>query len=294
MGLFDKCKPLIGVVHLPPLPGSYGYRRRPFPFPRGPRYSIDEIVEYAVNEAKKYHASGFDAVIVENFGDKPYKQTVGQAEAAAMARVVAEVVKSVPIPVGVNVLRNSPYTALVVAHVSGASFIRVNSLCETRYAVEGIITPSMHQLAEAARELDVYDDILTGKIEVIADINVKHSYPVHAQGTDYNLVVKDCIERSGIPLAGMIITSPSTGVAPDVKYVEDMSNIIRSHHVPVIIGSGVKPENIARYWRLVDGFIVGTSVKLGEMTENVVQMERAQRLAQLVKRYREVWPCSSR
>ncbi len=291
MPLFAKCKPIIGVIHLPPLPGSYAYKKRPFPYPHGEKYDIEKIVEYAIQEATKYKQAGFDAVIIENYGDKPYKTEVGAAETAALTRVTSEVIENVDIKVGVNVLRNSPYHALVAAHIAGADFIRVNSLCETRYAVEGVLEPSMHQLAKAVSELDLYDEIISGKIEILADINVKHSMPISKE-VDYNLVVKDCIERLGFPITAMIVTSTSTGVPPDAKYVEDMSNLIRSHGLKIVVGSGVRAENIARFWRLADGFIVGTSVKLGEKTENVVSVEKASRLVQLVERYREVWPCS--
>ena len=49
---------------------------------------------------------------------------------------------------------------------------------------------------------------------------------------------------------------------------------------------------MAKYWRYADAFIVGTSVKLGGVTENMVSVEQARRLAEIVARYREVWPCT--
>ncbi|MEB3788525.1 MAG: BtpA/SgcQ family protein [Desulfurococcales archaeon] len=288
--IFGKCKPVIGVVHLPPLPGSYGYRRRPYPYPHGKKMGIESIIEYAVNEALKYEKAGFDAIIVENYGDKPYKMRVGAGETAAMARIVSEVRKALSIPVGVNILRNSPYEALYVAHISGASFIRVNSLCETRASVEGLIEPSVKQLAQAITELDIYDDIMEGKISVLADINVKHSYPIY-ETYNIKLTVRDCIDRAGFPIKSMIITGPSTGYAPEVEYVEEIAGIIREHGARAIVGSGIRPENIARFWRLADGFIVGTSVKLGEETENVVSIEKAEDLVSIIERYRQTWPC---
>ncbi len=288
--LFTKCKPIIGVVHLPPLPGSYGYRKRPFPLPHGRLMDIEAIVEYAVNEAKKYEKAGFDAIIVENYGDKPYKLRVGIGETASLVRVVSEVRKHVSIPVGVNVLRNSPYEAAYVAHISGAQFIRVNSLCESRASVEGLIQPSIRELALAIRELDLYEDLLSGKLEILADINVKHSYPIY-ESYNIRLTVRDCLDRAGFPISAMIITGPSTGYPPEVEYVEEASSIIREFGAKAIVGSGVKPENIARFWRLADGFIVGTSVKLGGKTENVLSMEKATDLVGIVERYRKSWPC---
>ncbi|MGH7161872.1 MAG: BtpA/SgcQ family protein, partial [Planctomycetota bacterium] len=53
--------PVLGVVHLLPLPGS-------------PRYAggIDAVVARAVKDARAYAAGGADAVIVENYGDAPF------------------------------------------------------------------------------------------------------------------------------------------------------------------------------------------------------------------------------
>lgn len=290
MGLFDKCKPLIGVVHLPPLPGSLLYKRRPFPYPHGARMDIDSIVEYAVSEAKKYSEAGFDAIIIENFGDKPYKMRVGVGETASIVRVVGEVKRAVNIPVGVNLLRNSGYETLYAAHISGASFVRVNSLCELRVSVEGIMEPAMRDIARALQELDIYNDVLEGRLEILADINVKHSKPF-ARDYKPEVLIKDCLERSGYPVSALIVTGESTGVEPPPEHVESVARIASEYNVKTIVGSGVKPENIAKYWHASDGFIVGTSVKLGEYTENVVSLEKARTLSSLVERYRQTWPC---
>jgi membrane complex biogenesis BtpA family protein len=289
VGLF-MCKPLIGVVHLPPLPGSYGYKRRPYPFAHGHRFSIEEIIEYAIGEARKYYEAGFDAVLVENFGDKPYKLEVGHAETIALTVVTREIVKSVPIPVGVNVLRNSPHLALQIAHAAGAKFVRANSLCEIRYSVEGIIMPRMHDVARTIMELDLMDDLLEGRLEILADIDAKHTRPAGGQ-VNLNILIKDCTERCGFPISSIVATGSSTGEAPSISYVESLYEIAKNNGLRLTIGSGIRIDNLAEFWRVADGFIVGTSVKLGEKTENTVSIEKAMRLANLVKRYRNVWPC---
>jgi predicted TIM-barrel enzyme len=54
---------LVGTVHLPPLPGSA----------RGRNASeIGMILDRARSDALRYAEGGFDAVIVENFGDVPF------------------------------------------------------------------------------------------------------------------------------------------------------------------------------------------------------------------------------
>ena len=74
-------KPLIGMVHLPPLPGS----------PRG-RQTLDEVLEVALDEARILEASGMDGLIVENVGDTPFfRESVPAITVAAMAVIVREV-----------------------------------------------------------------------------------------------------------------------------------------------------------------------------------------------------------
>src|SRR5688500_13204076 len=84
----------VGVVHLPPLPGS-------------PGYGDPDYVERAVRDARTLADAGFDALIVENFGDAPFfKDRVPPETIAAMACAVRAVREAVPLAVGVNVLRN--------------------------------------------------------------------------------------------------------------------------------------------------------------------------------------------
>ena len=284
------CKPLIGMIHLPPLPGSPGYRRRPYPYPHGSRYTMSDIVEYAVSEAAKYEDSGFDAVIVENYGDVPYKMRVGIAEAAALARIVAEVKRRTRLYVGVIVLMNDAYTAIVIAHIAGADFVRVNSLCETRVSMEGIIEPAAREAARAISELGLYDEVTRGEIDVLADVAVKHSSPLGIEKS-LSSIVEDCASRTGFRIWGIVATGDRTGVPPSVGLLEQLRDAAGKHRLRVAVGSGIRAENVSVYWRLADAFIVGTSVKLGEKPENIVSSERASKLAEIVKRYRSVWAC---
>jgi len=290
--VFGKCKPLIGVVHLPPLPGSYGYRRAKYPPLHGRKWTFDEILEYAVGEAAKYEEAGFDGVIVENYGDRPYPLKAGPGQAAALARVAAEVASHASIPVGVNILRNSAYEAVYAAHVSGAEFLRVNSICEHRLSPEGLIEPGARDLARALSELDLYGDLEGGRLAILADVDVKHSAPITEKPPV--LVLEECIARAGFPVHAVVVTGQTTGEGPEPGYVEEIAGVARRLGLKVVVGSGVSKENLATYWRVADAFIVGTSVKVGGVTENEVDVEKARSLAKLADQYRRTWPCRGR
>ncbi len=291
MSLFKTCKPLIGVVHLPPLPGSPGYMKRSYPTGIGKTWSIEEIYEYAKQEAKKYENAGFDAVIIENFGDKPYSIRATPGQIAAMTGVVREVARVVNIPVGVSLLRNSPYESIYVALAGGAKFIRVNNLCEYRVSPEGVLEPSLQELARAVSELNLYETLTRGEFEILVDIDVKHSWPLIDEYSVSHVMI-ECLDRAGIPISAIVVTGPKTGVPPDKEYLNELKTSLKPFKTKLVIGSGISSENISEYWRFSDGFIVGTSIKLGGETENVVSVDKAKRLADIVARYREVWPCA--
>src|SRR5262245_23974149 len=87
---------LIGMVHLPALPGSPG---SDLPLPR--------IVDRAIADAIRLADAGFDAVLVENFGDTPFHASQVQPQTIAAMTVAARAVRrAVPLPIGINVLRN--------------------------------------------------------------------------------------------------------------------------------------------------------------------------------------------
>ena len=136
-------KPIIGMIHLPALPGA----------PRHDR-GIDELVDFALEEAEKLERAGLDGLIVENVGDVPlFRDHVPAATVAAMAVLVTEVRRATSMHVGVNILRNACTEALSIAHVCGADFIRCNVVIGAYVTDQGIIQGCAAELARLRREL---------------------------------------------------------------------------------------------------------------------------------------------
>ncbi|KSW12218.1 hypothetical protein CF15_05535 [Pyrodictium occultum] len=256
-------KPLIGVVHLPATPSS----------PRG-HGDVERLVEYTVNEAGKLEEAGFDAVIIENYGDKPFAVAGRDDVLTAVLSVVArEVVRSTKLPVGLSVLRNNASIALAVAYATGARFIRLNAYCDTRLSPEGLLAPAAREVEQMRKQLDRH-------IMVFADIDVKHSYPLGSY--DLGAVLSDCVERGYMD--AVIASGQATSRPPDPGYV---AFIKRGSPKPVLLGSGLRQENLQLYWNIVDGFIVGSSIKYGGRTANPIDPEKAKRLAEAVRELRD-------
>jgi hypothetical protein len=112
----NTSKPIIGMLHLPPLPGSYNYNGQP----------LDDIVEHALREAEILAASGFDGFLMQNAGDRPASLEVCPEKVAYMSVIGAAVHRAHPIqPLGVNVCWNVPKATIAVCHAAGGAFIRL-------------------------------------------------------------------------------------------------------------------------------------------------------------------------
>jgi len=261
--LFKVSKPIIGVVHLKPLPGS-------------PRYkgSMDEILDRALSDAKALEEGGVDGVIIENYGDAPYLPgKVGPETVASMAIVTREVVKQLSIPVGVNVLRSDGEAALAIAATCGASFIRVNVYTGVYVTDQGLIEGRSHAIMRAKA-------MLKADVKVFADVAVKHAASL-AQRPLIDEAL-DSVER-GLADA-IIITGARTGQPPSLKELIELKEALRD--VPVIVGSGVNEENVVELLRVADGAIIGTYFKRGGIIEEEVDTSRVARLISIVKVFR--------
>ncbi|MDF1702728.1 MAG: BtpA/SgcQ family protein, partial [Planctomycetota bacterium] len=80
---------LLGMVHLPPLPGSPRWS----PPLRG-RGRPPAWIARAVQDAETLAASGFDGVLVENFGDAPFHKGRVPAETTAALAVAAAALRT--------------------------------------------------------------------------------------------------------------------------------------------------------------------------------------------------------
>ncbi len=252
-------KPLIGMVHLKPLPGSYLYDG-----------NLDWVIEAALRDAKILEKAGFDAVMVENFGDVPFSKYVDKTTVAAFTAVAKAVRDEISLPLGINVLRNDGIVAYSIAYAVKADFVRVNVLSGVAYTDQGIIEGIAHGLARLRR-------LLPSRIQVFADVHVKHA--VHFG--DFEDSLGDTVER-GLADA-VVISGKATGKPVDVG---KLALAKRISPVPVIVGSGTTYDNLLELWKHADGFIVGTWIKRDGRVENEVSLERARKLVGLTKNLR--------
>lgn len=245
--IFKTSNPIIGVVHLLPLPTS-------------PRWqgSLQAVITRAEQEAVALASGGVDGLIIENFFDAPFvKDQVDPVVVSAMSLIVQRVKQMIALPVGVNVLRNDGRSALAIATCLEASFIRVNVLTGVMATDQGLIEGQAHQLMRYRRELG-------SQVKILADVLVKHARPLGSP--NLTTAVQETIERG---LAdGIILSGWATGSPPSLEDLELAK--AAAGNTPVFIGSGADWENIPKLIQAADGVIVSSSLKRrGDITQPI-------------------------
>jgi len=260
--LFGTAKPFIGVIHLPGLPGSPMYRG-----------SMAEVLRRALQDCTAYVNGGVDGIIIENFGDYPFVPGRNEPQVvSAMTAVLARLRAAFPkMPFGVNVLRNDAVSAVAVACAGGGNFIRVNIHTGATLTDQGVID------GRADETLRFRHRIGADNVMVFADIDVKHGAQlVHR---DLKLVAKETVAR-GMADA-LILTGGETGDPPDLEQVRHVRAVV---DCPIIAGSGINTANVWEVLPVVDGVIVGSSLKRDHKTENPVEEAKVRELAKVIRK----------
>ena len=129
--VFGVKKPIIGMIHLKPIPGSPHYKGE----------SLDEVLEFALQDARRLKEGGVDGLVVENAWDLPFAkpEDIGYETVAAVTYLTRYIIEESKLPVGINILANGVIPSLAVAKATGALFVRSNQWVNAYVANEGFV-----------------------------------------------------------------------------------------------------------------------------------------------------------
>jgi hypothetical protein len=261
--MFPVRKPVIGMLHIPALPGS----------PEN-KLALNAIKDWVLTDANALAGGGTDGLMIENFGDVPfYPRQVPPHTVAYMTALAGEVRRRFELPLGINVLRNDSASALAIAAAVAADFIRVNIYTGARLTDQGLIQGTAHETLR-------YRKLLGCGVKVFADVDVKHSAPL----ADRELAdeVEEIVSRGCAD--AIIVTGSATGRQ---AALEDLKTARKAAGgAPVIAGSGVDLMNLASVLEFADGLIVGTSFKQDKVTTHPVEIERVRAFMTAVRTLR--------
>jgi membrane complex biogenesis BtpA family protein len=246
------------------------------PLPGAPRYAGDDdaIVAGAISDLRHYIEAGADVVVLENSHDLPYIKPPLPARAVrVMTRVARTVRRQFDGPIGIQMLEAANETALEIAAAAGLDFLRVEGYVFAHLGGAGLIEGCAGKLLRRRRQLGVEH------IKVFGDVKKKHCS--HALTGDLDIV--DEVKQAEFFLVdGMVVTGARTMEPPDLT---ELRRVKKNARKPVLIGSGLTPENLASYYLLADGFIVGSTFR--ENGDFLGALDPA-RLAKFMKAFRSL------
>jgi uncharacterized protein len=194
-----------------------------------------------------------------------------------MAAVAKAVVDAVGVPVGVSLLANGAIGALAIAKASGARFIRVNQWVNAYISNEGLIQGESARALRFRKQIDAMD------VAIFADVHVKHGAhaivgdrPIAEQARDVEFYDADVA----------IATGNRTG---DAVPEAEIAAIREGTRLPIIAGSGLTAENARHLLSLLDGAIVGSSLKRDGVWWNPVETARVRALVEEKRKLENSW-----
>jgi uncharacterized protein len=261
--IFGVEKPVIAMAHVPALPGT-------------PRYEastgVAEIVERVRVDVRHLLAGGVDAVMFCNEDDRPYTFHADPASVAVMTRVITEL-RPTDRPFGTDFLWD-PIAALALAKATGATFMRevVTGVYESDM---GLWAPDAGALFRYRSQLDAHD------VAIFANITPEFASSLGTRSVRQrarSAVVSSLVDA-------ILVSGAMAGAEPDLQQLCEAKQAV-GDSVPVLVNTGARVDNIARFLSVADGVIVGSSLKVDGETWNPVDPERVAAFMAEVKRVR--------
>ncbi|HPX31981.1 MAG TPA: BtpA/SgcQ family protein [Erysipelotrichaceae bacterium] len=252
---FFRGNPIIGMVHLLPLPGAPKYRG-----------SIEEIKERALYDANALVNGGVKSFIIENFNDDPYSECIDDFSFATMVKIANEIKNAFDCKIGINIQFNDVEKELALAYAIDADFIRVEVFIDNRVGIQGIMTAKCRKITELKNKYDI-------RAKILADIDVKHTTALVKE--DIDELAHRAIDEGA---DAIILTGSKTGENPKITEVERIREIVEDF--PIVVGSGINSNTIRKYLRYANGVIVGSSIKIDGNVKNPVCQIRTRELVE--------------
>jgi len=255
--VFKTQKPIIGMIHLPPLPG---YPKHP-----GMKY----VIQKAMTDLETLQKSGFDGVLIENDNDQPHQIKVSRTITDSFRDIMKQLLHHSKIPVGMEIIYDM-WETINVAHEVGAQFVRLDVF------VDNVQTQWGNIYAQAKKLIALKKFIGATNLLLLTDIQVKH-----AQMIDNKTLEQSARDAISYGADAIIVTGDWTGHAPSIA---DCQKIVKMNStIPLLIGSGLTIDNINQLLQYSDGAIVGTSIKTGDYIDG----QKAKELMDIVKKIRK-------
>ena len=259
--LTGKPKSIIGMVHLPALPGTPLYDSAG---------GMAGVREWVRRDLDALQNGGIHAVMFCNENDRPYRLDADQASVAAMGDVIGGIRDEVAVPFGVNVLWD-PIATIALAAATGAAFCR--EIFTGAFAGDfGIWTRSAGDAFRYRKQLDAEH------VKLLFNINAEFAQQLAPRPI---ADVAKSVVFSSNPDA-ILISGPITSQSASASSLAEVKSAIGASGIPVLANTGFKAANAKEILEFADGAIVGSSLKVDGVTWNPVEESRVKELVRVV------------
>jgi len=261
--VFPVTKPIIGMCHLPALPGDPAYDKNG---------GMDAIIAHARHEITALQEGGVDGILISNEFSLPYLTETEPITAISMARVIGEIRSELSVPFGVNVLWDA-VRSIDLAVATGAAFVR--EIFTGVYASDfglwntNVGKTARHRQAVSGGDVRLLFNIVPEAAAYVAERDL-------AQLT--RSTVFNCVPD------GLCVSGLTAGAPTDTSTLK----IVKEHagSTPVFVNTGVRPDTLAESMKFADAGIVGTFFKKDGKFENDVDKARVEDLMSVARSVR--------
>jgi membrane complex biogenesis BtpA family protein len=256
-------KPIVAMVHFPPLPGSPLYDSA------GGMAAIARHVKADIDALQE---GGVDAVMFGNEGDRPYLLQASPETIAAMAAVIGMVRQELRVPFGVNYLWD-PVATVALAVATGASF--------GREILTGVYASDMGLWApRCAEALRLRANLGRPDIRLLFNINAEFATSLDSRPVEVR--AKSAVFSS---LADVVcVSGPMTGMGVELSDLARVKAAVPK--TPVFANTGVNLDTVADILKVADGCVIGTHFKQDGDTWKPVDAGRVARFMDRVRKLR--------
>jgi len=258
--VFSVSKPVIGMCHLPALPGDPGYDKIG---------GMDAILDHARREIDALQDGGVDGILISNEFSLPYLTATEPITAISMARIIGELRDQLAVPFGVNVLWDAE-RSIDLAVATGASFVRevFTGVYASDFGIwnTNVGRTARHRAAVSGEDVRLLFNIVPEAASYLSSRNLAEL----TRSTVFN-----CIPD------GLCVSGLTAGAQTDTSTLETVKK--NAADVPVIVNTGVRPDTLTESMKFADAAIVGTFFKHDGKFENNVDPARVKELMSVAR-----------
>ena len=243
---------LVGVIHLPPLPGAVNYRD----------LDLRELAQVAAKDARTLVKSGFTHVMIQDGNDIPQATKASIGTIATLAAIGMKVREAIDVPLGVIVGHNDGPASVAIAKAIGADFIRVKVLVGVASGPNGWIEGCAYEVSSMKR-------LLESNIEIWADSNEATSKPFVE---DKVWATKQALSLGG---ATNIIITDDRGA----EFALDEIDLVKAKiekNADYIVGGRVTLTTISQVASRANGAIIGSAISSNEFKNTLIDTKAAE------------------